>query len=99
MSFGVKIASNQKPLRDGLMSCLAEVRVEQTLDAPTTFALRFQIDVGSKLESQGELAVSNRITIGVPDRDRTRVLVSGPIEKLKHQYTLGGPGSWLEVHG
>jgi hypothetical protein len=102
MSFGVRIASEGKPLPEGLMSCLAEVRVEQTLDAPTTFALRFQIDIGSELESRGELRVDKELTIGVPDGPRNkaiRVLVSGPIEKLKHQYTLGGPGSWLEIHG
>ena len=47
MGFGAIIASgaNNTFLRDDLLDCLTEVRVEQFLDEPTRFALRFQEDI------------------------------------------------------
>ena len=47
MGFGAVIAlgENNSPLDADLMDCVAEVRVEQTLDDPAQFAVRFHEDI------------------------------------------------------
>jgi hypothetical protein len=104
MGFGAIIASgeNNTLLRDDLLDCLTEVRVEQFLDEPTRFALRFQEDIsdGEPLIMQAsELKCEQMITIAVQVDDVTTCLVRGPITNVKSSIKLGGPGSWHEVHG
>ena len=47
MGFGAIIASgdNNELLAQDLTDCVTEVRVEQSLDEPTKFAIRFQEDL------------------------------------------------------
>jgi hypothetical protein len=104
MGFGVIIASgeNNTLLRDDLLDCLTEVRVEQFLDETTRFAIRFQEDIssGEPLIMQApELKCEQMITIAVQVGDERRCLVRGPITDVKCSVKLGGPGSWHEVHG
>jgi hypothetical protein len=104
MGFGVIIASgeNNTLLRDDLLDCLTEVRVEQFLDETTRFAIRFQEDIsnGEPLIMQApELKCEQMITIAVQVGDEQRCLVRGPITDVKCSVKLGGPGSWHEVHG
>jgi hypothetical protein len=49
MGFGALIAAGEKNklLRDDLVDCLIEVRVEQSLDEATRFAIRFQEDISN----------------------------------------------------
>ena len=104
MGFGAIIASgkNNTLLRDDLLDCLTEVRVEQFLDEPTRFALRFQEDIsnGEPLIMQApELKCEQIMTIAVQVDDGITCLVRGPITEVKCSVKLGGPGSWHEVHG
>jgi hypothetical protein len=104
MGFGAIIASGEKNnlLRDDLLDCITEVRVEQSLDGPTRFAIRFQEDIsGSQPRIKGapELGCGQMITIAVKVGDKTICLVRGPITDREWSSMLGGPGSWYEIRG
>lgn len=104
MGFGAIIASgeNNSLLSDRLMDCLTEVRVEQFLDDPTRFAIRFQEDLSGGepvIMKAPELQCEQMITIAVQMGDTIKCLVRGPITDVKCSVKLGGPGSWYEVRG
>lgn len=104
MGFGAIIASGEKNklLRDDLLDCLTEVRVEQFLDEPTRFAIRFQEDIRDGkpfIMKSPELQCEQMITIAVQVGKETRCLVRGPITDMRCSVKLGGPGSWHEVRG
>jgi hypothetical protein len=104
MGFGAIIASGEKNklLRDDLVDCLTEVRVEQFLDEPTRFAIHFQEDLSNGepvIMKAPELQCEQMITIAVQVGDVIKCLVRGPITDVKCSVKLGGPGSWYEVHG
>jgi phage protein D len=104
MGFGAIIASgdNNELLPEDLMCCATEVRVEQFLDEPTRFAIRFQEDLedGEPHVMQApELQREQIITIAVEQDGALVCLVRGPITERKSSITLGGPGSWYEIRG
>lgn len=104
MGFGAIIASGEKNklLRDDLVNCLTEMRVEQFLDEPTRFAIRFQEDIregGPFIMKSPELQCEQMVTIAVQVGNARRCLVRGPITDVKCSVKLGGPGSWYEAHG
>src|SRR6476646_3133328 len=99
MGFGVIIASGEsnKLLSEDLTDCLVEVRVEQSLDQPTQFAIRFEEDIEDgepRMMQSAELQCEQLITIAVKQDDSLVCLVRGPITERKASMTLGGPGSW-----
>jgi hypothetical protein len=104
MGFGAIIASGEKNklLRDDLIDCITEVRVEQYLDEPTMFAIRFQEDFSGgqpRVQVAPELRCGQMISIAVKDGDEIKCLVRGPITEREWSPMLGGPGSWYEVRG
>lgn len=104
MGFGVIIAAgdNNELLAQHLMDCLTEARVEQSLDQPARFALRFQEDLEDgepRVMQMPELQCEQIITIAVEHDDGLICLVRGPITERQSSLTLGGPGSWYEVRG
>jgi hypothetical protein len=104
MGFGAIIASGEKNelLADALVRCITEVRVEQFLDEPTRFAIRFQEDISGgepAMMQAPELQYEQMMTIAVQVQDEVKCLVRGPITDIKCSIQLGGPGSWFEVHG
>jgi hypothetical protein len=104
MGFGAIIASGEKNelLRDDLVDCITEVRVEQSLDESTHFAIRFQEDLSGGepvIMKARELQCEQMITIAVQMGDAMRCLVRGPITDVKCSVMLGGPGSSFEIHG
>jgi hypothetical protein len=114
MGFDLLIASGtaNKILGEDLLGCVVEVRVEQTLDAPTKFAVRFLDDIvsddaegglrkGQLMKPQlSELKIGEILTIAVnKDEEEYACLVRGPILETDQQLTQGGPGSWYEVRG
>ena len=104
MGFGAFIAAgeNNKLLRDDLVGCITEVRVEQSLDEPTRFAIRFQEDLSGgepRIMKADELQCERMVSIAVKVADQTRCLMRGPITDVNCSVTLGGPGSWYEVRG
>lgn len=104
MGFGAIIASgeNNTLLRGDLVDGITEVRVEQFLDEPTRFAIRFQEDLSGGepvIMKAPELQCRQRITIAVKVGDEIKCLVRGPITDVKCSVMLGGPGSWFEIHG
>jgi hypothetical protein len=91
------------PLDAPLLDAVSEIRVEQELSKATKFAIRFEEDLcegqptalSARALKPGEL-----MTVLVPDEAHKDVcLVRGPITRLKSSSVVGGPGSWLEVHG
>jgi hypothetical protein len=104
MGFGAIIASgeNNGLLSEDLMDCVTEIRVEQSLDEPTRFAIRFQEDIEDgepRIMQAAELQCEQMITIAVEVDGKLVCLVRGPITERKSSLTLGGPGSWYEVRG
>ena len=104
MGFGAIIASGEKNrlLRGDLVGGITEVRVEQSLDDPTRFAIRFQDDsCGGDFEVMNapELQCGTMITVAVKVADKAKCLVRGPITDVRSSIMLGGPGSWYQVHG
>jgi hypothetical protein len=105
MGFDLLLAGgpDNRLFSDDLLSCLAEVRVEQTLDEPTRFAVRFQDDIeDGKLKKAGlaELQLGQLVAIAV-DRGEGKYacLCRGPILEQEGQMTRGGPGSSFTVMG
>ena len=104
MGFGAIIASgeNNLLLRDDLVDCLTEVRVEQSHEDPTHFALRFQEDITSgqpRIRGAPDFKCGQIITIAVKVGDEMICLARGPITERQWSVMLGGPGSWFEVRG
>lgn len=104
MGFGAVLASGDDNvvLPEELMACVTEVRVEQFLDRPTEFAVRFQEDLSGgepRVMKSDELQAERRFSIAVPDKKGLKCLVRGPITECKCSFQLGGPGSWFEIHG
>ena len=105
MGFDLLLAggTDNRLLSEDLLSCVVEVRVEQTLDQPTRFAVRFQDDIEEgRLKKAGlpELQVGQIIAIAV-DRgnDQYACLCRGPILEHESVMTRGGPGSSFTVLG
>jgi hypothetical protein len=104
MGFGAIIASGEKNklLSNDLLDCITEVRVEQSLDDSTRFAIRFQEDLSEgepRIRKAPELQCQQMITVAVQVGDTMKCLVRGPITSVKSSVMLGGPGSWYEVRG
>ena len=104
MGFGALLASGDRNelLPGELADCVAEVRVEQFLDRPSEFAVRFQEDLSDgepRVLRAPELQAERTFTIAAPSNGDLRCLVRGPITEVKCSLELGGPGSWLEVRG
>ncbi|MCM1983268.1 hypothetical protein [Lyngbya confervoides] len=104
MGFGAIIAAGDKNelLSDPLLECITEVRVEQHLDNPTQYAIRFQEDIVDgepRMMTAPELQCEKMLAIAVKANDTLKCLVRGPITDVKCSVTRGGPGSWYEVHG
>lgn len=104
MGFGAILASgeNNNLLSDSVLGCITEVRVEQSLDDPTRFAIRFQEDLSDgqpRIRRAPELQCQQMITVAVQVGDTIKCLVRGPITNVRSSVTLGGPGSWYEVRG
>ncbi|MEP6266141.1 MAG: hypothetical protein ABJ139_02275 [Paracoccaceae bacterium] len=114
MGFDLLISSGAANmiLSEDLLGCVVEVRVEQKLDEPTKFAVRFLDDIVSD-DTQGglrkgllmkpqlaELKIGEIITVLVnKDDDEYSCLVRGPILETSQEVTQGGPGSWYEIKG
>lgn len=84
------------------MGCFVEARIEQKLDDPTTFAVRFHEDIRNgrqHVAGSREFAIDEIIAIAVEGRDGLRCLSRGPILESQTELTQGGPGSWFEVRG
>ena len=82
------------------MDCVSEVRVEQFLDEPTRFAIRFQEDLEEgepRIMQSPELQCEQIITVAVEIAAALVCLARGPITERKSSLTLGGPGSWYEI--
>jgi hypothetical protein len=106
MPSGFVIASGTAnlALAENLADVVAEIRVEQELSKATKYAIRFEEDICEgqpKALSATSLRPGQILSVLVPDEktNATVCLVRGPITKLKSSSVLGGPGSWLEVHG
>jgi hypothetical protein len=104
MGFGAAIATGEQNLllAEDLAGCLLEVRVEQKLDEPTLFAVRFIEDIvdGKPVKaSQPPLQPGQIMTIAANGAEGLQCLVRGPIVEQESEMTLGGPGSAFTVKG
>jgi len=105
MGYGFLVTRGDKneALAKGLMENVQEIRVEETLSGPSSFAVRFVEDIcegkpatlTAKALMPGEM-----LAVLVPgEHDKSVCLVRGPITKVKASAVTGGPGSWVETHG
>jgi hypothetical protein len=114
MGFGAIIATgeNNTPLDQDLAGCIAEVRIEQKLDEPTQFAVRFLDDIeDGRLHRANDdrLSIDTIVTVIVDTGEamsaasgspsKLTCLVRGPIVQDKSEMMIGGPGSSFEIHG
>jgi len=105
MSFGVYITTGESLTRlsTEIFNWLVEVRVEMELSKPTRFALRFEDDIcdGSfAVSGSKELKQDEKLGLFIIDEnDSLDCLVYGPVTEVKSNSQLGGPGSWIEIHG
>ena len=98
----IAIGENNTLLDGDLAGCITEVRVEQKLDEPTQFAVRFLDDIEDgrlRHANDDRLAIHTIVSVIVEVGDVLACLVRGPIVEHKSEVTLGGPGSWFEIHG
>ncbi|MEM9332930.1 MAG: hypothetical protein AAGA53_16535 [Pseudomonadota bacterium] len=103
MSFGAEIlfGDNNKPLPTEVAQWLAEVRVEQELNKPAKFALRFEDDLCGEapaVSGRSELTPNTMMTVMVANEEEKVCLVRGRVIQVKSSSQLGGPGSWVETH-
>lgn len=99
-----QIAVNRE-LDNDLTAEAAEIEVNQTIEGPTTFRIRFAVDIcGADLS----LLDDPRLTPGDPDTEITvlaildgdpHVLSHGIISDRQAKIEEGGPGSYLEIRG
>lgn len=109
MTFGAVIAVKSGPfylpLDPDIEGALAEVRVEQHLDEPTAFALRFQEDFEGdqpKLTEHPLFKTSTELVILVadgPDAKGLVCLVRGIVEQISFDVDTAGAGSAVDVRG
>lgn len=105
MGYGFQLVSGEAngAVDPTLLESITEVRVEQELSKPTRFAVRFDEDIceGEPKTLQATALRPGQL-LGVivwNTEDQPHCLVRGPITKVKSSAVVGGPGSWLEVHG
>lgn len=105
MSFGAIITAGEdnQPLEPDLMKWLVEIRVEQDINNPTRFAIRFEDNVCEgdfELADQPALQTNTMISVIAPANDTTlRCLVRGPVTEVKTEKHIGATGTWVEIHG
>src|SRR5215204_6031972 len=97
-----QIAVDEKP-DNALTEEAAEIEVQQTIDGPTTFRVKFAIDI---CRGEFDLLEDARLNPGDPDTGITivahlngesYVLAHGIIAERKVNLAEGGPGSSLEI--
>ncbi len=104
MGFGAIITTGDgnTPLAGDLAGAVAEARVEQPLDGPAQFAVRFIDDLrdGRPLvASDARLAIGTILSILVEIDGDLVCLARGPITDHRSQVKLGGPGTSFDVLG
>ena len=105
MSFGAIITAgnDNQPIETDLMQWLTEIRVEQDINSPTRFAIRFEDNVCEgdfELANHPLLKTNTMISVIAPASDTTlRCLVRGPITEVKTEKRIGATGTWVEIHG
>lgn len=99
-----QIAVNRE-LDNDLTADAAEIEVQQTIEGPTTFRIRFAIDICAE---DVRLLEDQRLNPGDPDTEITvmavlggeaHVLAHGIIAERQASMAEGGPGSYLEIRG
>jgi hypothetical protein len=99
-----QIAIDKEPDLD-LTAEIAEIEVQQSIDAPTRFRIRFPIDIA---DGEVTLVDDDRLKPNDPDTEITVIsvvngesicLVHGVITDRQISLSEGGPGSFLDVIG
>jgi phage protein D len=87
---------------DSALDGASRVEVHERMGEPTTYALRYEIDLGDRdlpdlLDA--DRGAGSDIAIVVPVDGAEQVLVHGPVRGQRVRLEHGGSGSWLEVLG
>jgi hypothetical protein len=87
---------------DDALDGASHVEVYERMGEPTTYCVRYQIDLGDR--DLPDLTDANRgpgseLAIVVPVDNDEQVLVHGPVRGQRMRIEHGGSGSWLEVVG
>ena len=103
--FIVTQGADNEDLPPGIRELVKEIRVEQKLSDPTKYAIRFEQDIcdgeaGALTATTIRAGAMLSVLVRANETDTDlECLVRGPVSKIKCSAVLGGPGSWLEVHG
>ena len=99
-----QIAIDRKPVPE-LTEDVIEIEVQQSIDEPARFRIRFAIDI---CDGDLRLVEDERLKPNDPDTEVTVIayargdaacLIHGVITDRQLSLTEGGPGSWLEIQG
>lgn len=102
MGLGITINTMAIGPSDPFLESASLVEVHERLGEPTTFRLRYAMDVDSRdfpLLTDGRLGVGTNIAILAPDAFGASCLVRGVVHAQQVHFEHGGAGSWLEVQG
>jgi hypothetical protein len=104
MGFGVVLTSGDDlaAMPDEILRWLVEARVELGLSGAARYALRFEDDLCDgrpRVEGAPEIAANRKLGIFLPEGEGLVCLAYGPVTDVRSSSTLGGAGSWVEVHG
>lgn len=98
----ITLGEGNTPLDADLAGAIAEVRVEQTLDGPSRFAIRFIDDIQDgrlKVANDDRLAIDTVLGVSVEVGGQLVCLIRGPITDQRSSMRIGGPGSAFDVKG
>jgi len=104
MGFGavITLGDNNEPIGPDLANYVTEVRIEQGLDGPSQFAVRFLDDIQDgqlRRANDNRLAIDTLLSVSVEIDGALFCLIRGPITDHRSRMTFGGPGSSFDVIG
>jgi hypothetical protein len=101
MGLGIFITVN-KEINQSLTDQVSTVEVYEKIDEPTTYKIRFMVDIcnddiAQSLESMTDPGCI--LGVLVEANDQMSCLVNGPVIQQQANLEDGGSGSWLDVQG
>jgi hypothetical protein len=104
MGFGaiVTVGQENKLLKADVLNRMTEIRVEQTMDDPTRFAIRLEDDICKnefEMLRTPDIQCGTIMAVAVKINGETTCLVRGPVTDVHSNFMLGGAGSSFEIRG
>jgi hypothetical protein len=100
MALGAAIAVDDSV--DDSLAVASWVEVCERMGQPTTFRIRYEVEVGSSEFDRlvdARLDAGSMLSVLVPGRSGNECLVKGPVGAQRIHFEHGGAGSYVEVRG